>query len=139
MPDTVSKKKRSEIMSRVRSKNTKPELRVRSALHSRGLRYRLNYDLCLLADRGNGIGEGTPGCVVQPEPEPLPVPGVDEAPVADPTSPTPAPSVPVPSGADGGYNCSDFGSQAQAQEYMQPGDPDGLDANDDGQACEDSF
>ncbi|MDQ3301852.1 MAG: hypothetical protein M3518_00660 [Actinomycetota bacterium] len=22
---------------------------------------------------------------------------------------------------------------------MQPGDPDGLDANDDGQACEDSF
>lgn len=45
MPDTVSKKKRSEIMSRVRSKNTKPELRVRSALHKRGLRYRLNYPL----------------------------------------------------------------------------------------------
>lgn len=45
MPDTVSKKKRSEIMSRVRSKDTKPELRVRSALHRRGLRYRLNYSL----------------------------------------------------------------------------------------------
>lgn len=34
---------------------------------------------------------------------------------------------------------SDFSSQAEAQAYMQPGDPDGLDANDDGQACEDSF
>lgn len=45
MPDTVSKNKRSEIMSRVRSKNTKPELRVRSALHRRGLRFRLNYKL----------------------------------------------------------------------------------------------
>src|SRR5690242_13010836 len=29
-------------MSRVRSKNTKPELKVRSALHAGGLRYRLH-------------------------------------------------------------------------------------------------
>ncbi|MCL4709604.1 MAG: DNA mismatch endonuclease Vsr [Pseudorhodoplanes sp.] len=29
-------------MSRVRSKNTKPELRVRSYLHGRGLRYRIH-------------------------------------------------------------------------------------------------
>lgn len=45
MPDIVSRKKRSDIMSRVRSRNTKPELRVRSALHKRGLRYRLKYPL----------------------------------------------------------------------------------------------
>lgn len=45
MPDPVSRRQRSEIMSRVRSTNTKPELKVRSALHRRGLRYRLNYPL----------------------------------------------------------------------------------------------
>lgn len=45
MPDTFSRKKRSEIMRQVKSKNTKPELAVRSALHKRGLRYRLNYPL----------------------------------------------------------------------------------------------
>lgn len=45
MPDTFSKKERSEIMRRVKGKNTKPELRVRSALHRRGLRYRLDYPL----------------------------------------------------------------------------------------------
>ena len=40
--DTVSKKKRSEIMSRIRSKNTKPELMVRKYILSRGHRYRLH-------------------------------------------------------------------------------------------------
>ena len=40
--DTVSKKKRSEIMSRIRSKNTKPELAVRKYLSSKGFRYRLH-------------------------------------------------------------------------------------------------
>ena len=40
--DTVSKKKRSEIMSKIRSKNTKPELRVREYLHSMGFRYSLH-------------------------------------------------------------------------------------------------
>lgn len=33
---------RSEIMSRIRSKDTSPELRVRSALHRLGFRYRLH-------------------------------------------------------------------------------------------------
>ena len=33
---------RSEIMSRVRSKNTKPEMRVRSAVHRAGFRFRLH-------------------------------------------------------------------------------------------------
>lgn len=40
--DSVSPQKRSETMSRVKSKNTKPELRVRSALHAMGYRFRLH-------------------------------------------------------------------------------------------------
>jgi DNA mismatch endonuclease (patch repair protein) len=42
MPDVFSKKKRSEIMSRVRSKNTKPELFLRSSLHKLGFRFRIH-------------------------------------------------------------------------------------------------
>ena len=34
--------KRSECMSRIRSKNTKPELPLRKALFARGFRYRVN-------------------------------------------------------------------------------------------------
>ena len=34
------------------------------------------------------------------------------------------------------YDCSDFGSQAEAQEHLLPGDPDGLDADGDEIACE---
>ncbi|HEX8230927.1 MAG TPA: very short patch repair endonuclease [Chloroflexia bacterium] len=45
MPDTFSPKKRSEIMRRVKGKNTSLEMKVRSALHRRGLRYRLSYSL----------------------------------------------------------------------------------------------
>ena len=40
--DTVNKKKRSEIMSRVRSKDTKPEMRVRRLVYGLGYRYRLH-------------------------------------------------------------------------------------------------
>lgn len=40
--DTVSKTVRSRIMSRVRSKDTKPELVVRKWLHRRGFRFRLH-------------------------------------------------------------------------------------------------
>ena len=42
MADRFSTEKRSEIMSRIRSKNTKPEMRVRSALHRLGYRFRLH-------------------------------------------------------------------------------------------------
>jgi|GEM_PF-1121558 len=42
MVDTLSPEKRSWTMSRVRSKNTKPELRVRSLLHRLGFRFRLD-------------------------------------------------------------------------------------------------
>ncbi len=74
---------------------------------------------CKLADRGNGIGEGTPGCVFEAPPEP------------DPT--------PIPSGGD--LDCSDFASQLQAQETLDddPSDPNGLDADGDGEACETSY
>jgi len=42
MPDTVSKKKRSEIMSRVKSRNSKIETLFRKELWKSGLRYRKN-------------------------------------------------------------------------------------------------
>lgn len=40
--DHCSKQKRSEIMSRVGQRNTKPELSVRKFLFSQGFRYRIN-------------------------------------------------------------------------------------------------
>lgn len=40
--DTLSPEQRSERMSRVRAKNTKPELLVRRLIHSLGYRYRLH-------------------------------------------------------------------------------------------------
>ena len=42
MSDTVSKEKRSEIMSHVTGKETKPEIMVRKYLFALGLRYRKN-------------------------------------------------------------------------------------------------
>lgn len=41
-------------------------------------------------------------------------------------------------GAQGNLDCADFGSQAEAQANLEanPGDPNGLDGNDDGVACE---
>ena len=43
MADKVSKKRRSEIMSNIKSKDTSIELKVRQALFLRGYRYRENY------------------------------------------------------------------------------------------------
>lgn len=40
--DIFSRKKRSQIMSRVSGKNTKPEIAVRSLLHNLGFRFRLH-------------------------------------------------------------------------------------------------
>src|SRR5690348_13216076 len=40
--DVFDPQKRRDVMSRVRSKNTKPEIRVRKYLHRRGLRYRIH-------------------------------------------------------------------------------------------------
>lgn len=40
--DTLTPSERSRLMSRIRSKNTKPELTVRSLLHRLGYRFRLH-------------------------------------------------------------------------------------------------
>jgi DNA mismatch endonuclease (patch repair protein) len=42
MADIWTAKKRSYVMSRIRSKNTKPEKQVRSIVHSMGYRFRLH-------------------------------------------------------------------------------------------------
>lgn len=42
MADIVSPAKRSQMMAGIKSKNTKPELLVRRALHNRGFRFRLH-------------------------------------------------------------------------------------------------
>jgi DNA mismatch endonuclease (patch repair protein) len=42
MADTLSSPERSKLMSRVRNKNTGPELEVRRALHAAGFRFRLH-------------------------------------------------------------------------------------------------
>lgn len=42
MSDTLTKEKRSELMSHIRSTNTKPEVALRHALWRQGFRYRMN-------------------------------------------------------------------------------------------------
>ena len=42
MPDVFSKEKRSWIMSRVKGRDTKPEILVRSFLHRMGYRFRIH-------------------------------------------------------------------------------------------------
>jgi len=42
MADTISKEKRSWNMSRIRGKNTTPEITVRSLLHKMGYRFRIH-------------------------------------------------------------------------------------------------
>ena len=80
---------------------------------------------CKLADRGNGIGEGTPGCAAGSRQQPGHEP--------DPRGSKPPPR------AGGDYDCSDFDTQAQAQRVYDadPSDPNGLDGYpEDGEACE---
>jgi hypothetical protein len=77
---------------------------------------------CELADRGNSIGEGSPGCAAGSGPRP----GHGAASSAGEPQP--------PAGGD--YDCSDFATRAQAQRQLLPGDPYRLDADGDGVACE---
>jgi len=42
VPDSITPKRRSEIMSNIRSKGMKPEMKVRRLVHSLGFRYRLH-------------------------------------------------------------------------------------------------
>jgi len=61
--DNVSKEKRSWIMSRIKGKNTKPELAVRSLLHKMGYRFRL-YGKISKKICKNGILPGKPDIVL---------------------------------------------------------------------------
>jgi len=42
MTDVFNREKRSEIMSKIKSKDTKPEMIIRKSLHGMGYRYRLH-------------------------------------------------------------------------------------------------
>ena len=42
MEDKITPSQRSHCMSRIRGKNTKPEILVRKGLHARGFRFRLH-------------------------------------------------------------------------------------------------
>jgi DNA mismatch endonuclease (patch repair protein) len=42
MDDHLTKEKRSEVISRIKSKNTKPELLIRSHIHKFGYRFRIH-------------------------------------------------------------------------------------------------
>ncbi len=48
-----------------------------------------------------------------------------------------ASAAPPASAAATDYDCADFANQAEAEEYLLPGDPYNLDGDDDGVACED--
>jgi micrococcal nuclease len=109
--------------------NDKYEARFRAAQQEargaeRGIWGLTRQQQCELANRGNGIGEGSPGCG------------------AGAPSNAPAPEAPGQtlqggtSGADS--DCADFPSQAAAQAELgrDPSDPSGLDDDGDGQACE---
>jgi hypothetical protein len=90
----------------------------------------------------------TPTPTAAPSPSPTPSPSPSAAPTPPPApspSPSPSPS-PAPSGFNPNaytgqgdkYNCGDFASQAQAQAVLRadPRDPNKLDTNKDGIACE---
>lgn len=105
-------------------------------------------ELTAQTDRGNGIGGG--GCLEEvaaqpkappqpqsqpkprPQPQPRPQPSPQPQPAVQP-SPQPQPASAAPKGGD--VDCFDFGSKAEAQAYLLPGDPHRLDADGDGQAC----
>ena len=90
---------------------------------------------CLLADRGNGIGEGTPECSgasasASASPSASASASASASPSAAP-SPSPSGSGGAPSGG-GDIDCD----QVDGPIPTPPGDPDGLDGDGDGLACE---
>jgi len=96
---------------------------------------------CQLADRGNGIGEGTPGCTAASQSSQSnqePAPQQQNPPRQSP--PQQQSPAPTPSGSSGGadLDCSDFETQAEARAVLDadPSDPNGLDGEGDGVPCE---
>lgn len=107
-------------------------LQQQARAENRGIWSLSQAQLCQLADRGNGIGEGTPGCT-----------GASPAPESQQSAPGSAPApAPAPSGVSGSsggdLNCSDFSTQQEAQAVLDadPSDPNGLDGEGDGVPCE---
>ena len=96
---------------------------------NRGLWGLSDNQLCQLADRGNGIGGGCENTPSEPESAPEPEPS--QSPGSGGGGIPPVPS-------DGDYNCSDFATQAQAQQVLEqdPSDPHNLDGEGDGVPCE---
>ena len=87
---------------------------------------------CQLADRGNGIGEGTPGCggasvssSASASPSATASPSASASATAGPGG-----GAPAPSGED--IDCD----QVNGPIRTPPGDPDNLDGDGDGLACE---
>jgi micrococcal nuclease len=85
---------------------------------------------CLLADRGNGIGEGTPGCSGA---------AASASSSASASAPSPSPAsagsggtAPAAPTSGGDIDCD----QVNVPIPTPPGDPDGLDGDGDGLACE---
>ena len=66
MVDKFSKEVRSRIMSKIRGKNTKPELAVRRILRGRGLRYRVHDRTILgtpdISNKRRGLAVFVDGC-----------------------------------------------------------------------------
>jgi micrococcal nuclease len=105
-------------------------------------------ELAAQTDRDNGIGGG--GCPEeaaepvpqpkprpQPKPQPTPLPQPSPQPAPQPTpQPQPVPQSQPAASPDGDVDCPDFGSSAEAQPYLLPGDPYRLDRDKDGIPCE---
>ncbi len=89
---------------------------------------------CLLANHGNGIGEGSPGCedsTASPTASPTASAGASASASPSASSPTPGEGGGAPSGG-GDIDCD----QVDGPIPTPPGDPDGLDGDGDGLACE---
>jgi hypothetical protein len=88
---------------------------------------------CLLADRGNGIGEGSPGCSgATASASPSPSASASAPASASPSSPSPSPGGGEAPSGGGDIDCD----QVNGPIPTPPGDPDGLDGGGDGLSCE---
>jgi hypothetical protein len=99
----------------------------RCRMVARQVAVKAEYGLWVTAAERDAITRVLSGCPGElvPTREPGPLPAAET---------TVAPRTPRP----GDLNCSDFATQAEAQAHLDasPGDPDGLDGNGDGVACE---
>jgi micrococcal nuclease len=91
---------------------------------------------CLLADRGNGIGEGSPGCsdaTASASSSPGASAGASAS--ASPSAPSPAPDGGGSTSGGDDIDCDQVNGPIPTPPG-DPGDPDGLDGDGDGLSCE---